>query len=357
MVSESLGGHGHADLNMISQDSRAWLRLCRKQLALRKVCDEHGDAIVVSACPRRRSARPTGHADLLSSRWRVVTGSTTRALSRTGCVQWRRRACLVERRRDVRPKSRSLASFAIADSHIASATRAAIVQYVDLPRSVHCPVAGATAFAAHCSASAGGDRLRANLPRRTRYWLRRELPHPHLDLAIARVRIVPGAFPYSVGVLRVWRLACEGEGSCRWGCCAVGGGGPSALPCLSRIVARDSGDATSASAGTGDMRIVLNLHPLDAPVALNGAIWVYLHTRIFDAAPHALRGRLGTRVELMRSVRTVARGFVARLPVARNHGVGGPLGPGRPPTLGARRRRPTRAVVVAVQFAPPHAGS
>lgn len=48
-------------------------------------------------------------------------------------------------------------------------------------------------------------------------------------------------------------------------------------------------------AQTGDIRVALDLVPLEDATVLNGACWMHFYSRLFGAARHAGVGRITTQ--------------------------------------------------------------
>lgn len=90
------------------------------------------------------------------------------------------------------------------------------------------------------------------------------------------------------------------------------------MPCDARGHQSDAAPMP-ASVGSCDMSIVLSLLPANFTIVLNGALWRYIYARVFYVARHAMAGRIGSRAEPVRAVRTAARSLVARHPAERNH--------------------------------------
>lgn len=211
------------------------------------------------------------------------------------------------------------------ERNLVSGLREAEALYMRLPPEV-------TAVLRTCFRDViGWPRMCQTLGRRTRYWLRRDVPPGELRPALDRMRIIFEAFPDYIGlqVLRAWcnawpttRRFIGGPRRCRWGWFAVSGDDILhylACPAMRNAVAQCRHLRAPVWGPTGDVRIAFNLLPLSVNDVLNGALWLYLDARIYHAARHAPAGRIGSPHELLRAVRTAARSLVARCPLAGAH--------------------------------------
>lgn len=168
--------------------------------------------------------------------------------------------------------------------------------------------------------------MREFLMRRTRYFMKREVPDLEVSLLIGRMRLIFRVLPNCVGlavsraVANAWtssRRMSHGATRCLWGCSAVGGDDLQryvACPLLERFASHPRLH-TPRWAGSGHMQIVFLLLPLGDSDTCVTAIWLYLAHLLYAGA------RRDTRTWdpdfFTKSTRVVVRSSIARLPAIR----------------------------------------